>query len=428
MLLVITVVFFGLILLGMPIGFTLGIAAFAGFLMMGNLEMLALIPQRFFSGMDLFPLMAIPFFILAGEIMNKSLITLRLVKFSNPLIGHLRGGLGHVNIMASIFMAGVSGSAVADTSALGSMLIPAMEKEGYPRKYSAAITAASSIIGPIIPPSIIMVVYGSLTGVSIAGLFAGGIIPGVGMGILLMAMNHIISKRRNFPKREKRASLKEMIAGFRQAALALVAPIIIVGGILGGIFTPTESAAVAVGYCFFVGFFVFRTLKLKDIPPLLFATARTTGITFVIVAFAASLAWILTSEQVPQIIATQLFQISHNKYVILIIINIFLLIVGMFMDVIAALIILGPVLAPVVQALGIHPIHFGVIMSINLCMALVTPPVGACLFVACSISRVSMEDITMELLPFILFAGILLAIVTFIPAVTLTIPRLFGLG
>ena len=246
MLTVVGIVFFVLILLGMPIGFTLGLSALAGFLTLGDLNLLKLIPQRFFSGMDLFPLMAIPFFILAGEIMNKSLITERLVNFSNCLIGHLRGGMGHVNIMASIFMAGVSGSAVADTSALGSMLIPAMEKEGYTRQYSAAITAASSIIGPIIPPSIVMVIYGSMAGVSIAGLFAAGIIPGFGMGLLLMLMNYTISKKRGFPKRERHASIKEIAATFRRAGWALVAPVIIVGGILGGIFTPTESAAVAV--------------------------------------------------------------------------------------------------------------------------------------------------------------------------------------
>ena len=255
MLILLAVVFFGLILLGMPVGFALGLSALAGFLYMGDLSFLSLIPQQFFSGMDLFPLMAIPFFILAGEIMNKSEITGRLVDFSSSLIGHLRGGTGHVNIMASIFMAGVSGSAVADTSALGAMLIPAMEKEGYPRHYSAAITAASSIIGPIIPPSIIMVVYGSLTGVSIAALFAGGIAPGLLMGFLLMAMNYYISAKRRYPKRETRAGFQEVMKNFRRAGVALIAPLIIVGGILGGIFTATEAAALAVGYCFFIGFF-----------------------------------------------------------------------------------------------------------------------------------------------------------------------------
>ena len=428
MLTVVGIVFFVLILLGMPIGFTLGLSALAGFLTLGDLNMLKLIPQRFFSGMDLFPLMAIPFFILAGEIMNKSLITERLVNFSNSLIGHLRGGMGHVNIMASIFMAGVSGSAVADTSALGAMLIPAMEKEGYTRQYGAAITAASSIIGPIIPPSIVMVIYGSMTGVSIAGLFAGGIVPGLGMGLLLMLMNYTISKKRGFPKRERHASIKEVASNFRRAGWALVAPMIIVGGILGGIFTPTESAAVAVGYCFIVGFFVLKTLKLRHMPELLFKTARITGMTFVIVAFAASLAWILTCEQVPQMLVKQLLGISTNKYVILIIVNIFLLVVGMFMDVIASLIILSPILAPVMAALGVDPIHFGIVITINLCLALVTPPVGGCLFVASGIAGVSIEKITREIWPFIIAATILLALVTFIPAITLTIPRLFGLA
>ena len=316
---------------------------------------------------------------------------------------------------------------MADTSALGAMLIPAMEKEGYPRSYSAAITAASSIIGPIIPPSIIMVVYGSLTGVSIAALFAGGIIPGLLMGIMLMIMNYYLSAKNNFPQRETRAGFREIFRTFRRAGVALIAPLIIVGGILGGIFTATEAAALAVGYCFFIGFFVLRTLKLKDVPDLLFNTVKISGVTFIIVACAAPLAWFLTNEQIPQMVAEQMLKITSNKLLLLLIINAFLLLVGLFMDVVASMIILSPILAPMAYTLGVHPIHFGIIITINLCLALVTPPVGACLFVACGVARISMEQIVRRIMPFIVVSIILLLMVTYIPQLTLWIPQLLHL-
>ena len=329
---------------GMPIGFALGATALFVFLKMDIPVLLNMVPQRFFAGLDMFTLMAMPFFILAGQIMNKSGITTRLVNFSNILVGHLRGGLAHANIVASIFFAGMTGAAVSDTAAIGTMLIPAMVEDGYDKDFSAAVTAASSIIGPTIPPSNMMVIYGSLMSVSIAGLFAAGILPGLLLGFILMILSGYISMKRNYPKKDKMATVMEMGRGFKEAIPALLMPLIILGGILSGMFTPTEAAAIAVAYAFIAGFFVFKTLKIRDIPELLEQTARTTGVVFLIIASASILGWILASERVPEQIAQTFLSVSNNKFFILLMINILMLIVGMFMDIAAALVILGPIL------------------------------------------------------------------------------------
>jgi len=405
--------FFIMLFAGMPIGFVLGATALFLFLKMDMPILLNMVPQRFFAGLDMFTLMAMPFFILAGQIMNKSGITTRLVSFANVLVGHLRGGLAHANIVASIFFSGITGAAVSDTAAIGTMLIPAMVEDGYDKDFSAAVTAASSIIGPTIPPSSIMVVYGALMQVSIAGLFAAGIVPGLLLGFILILLAGYISLRRGYPKKERRATLLEMLKAFKEAFLALLMPIIILGGILSGVFTPTEAAAIAVAYAFIVGLFVFKTVKLKDIPELLEQTARTTGVVFLIIGSASILGWILASERVPEQIAQAFLNISHNKFVILLLINILMLIVGMFMDIAAALVILGPILHPLAVSLGVAPIHFGIIMVLSLNIALMTPPVGACLFVACGISKLSLEAISKAIWPFIVAEVIVLFIITF---------------
>ncbi len=410
----------------MPIGFTIGSVALFAIYQMDMPVMFNMVPQRFFAGLDMFTLMAMPFFILAGQIMNKSGITHRLVNFANVLVGHLRGGLAHANIIASIFFAGMTGAAVSDTAAIGTMLIPAMVEDGYDKDFSAAVTASSSIIGPTIPPSNMMVIYGSLMGVSIAGLFAAGFVPGILLGLMLMLLSGYISKKRGYPKNEKRSSFKEMIFAFWDAILALLMPVIILGGILSGVFTPTEAAAIAVAYAFFVGKFVFKSLKMKDIPELLEQTARTTGVVFLIIASASILGWIFASERVPEQIAAMFLQISNNKYIILLLINILMLIVGMFMDIAAALVILGPILHPLAVNMGVPPIQFGIIMVLSLNVALMTPPVGACLFVVSGITNLSLEQISKAIWPFIVVEVIALFAITFIEPISMFFPRLLG--
>ena len=372
-----SVIFFGLLLLGAPIGFALGITAVVSLAKMAGISaipqllnpgsdmfLMKMVSQRFYAGLDMFTLMAMPFFIFAGAIMNKTGITHRLVKFSNVLVGHLQGGLAHANIVASIFFAGMTGAAVSDTAAIGTMLIPAMVDDGYDKDFSAAVTAASSIIGPTIPPSNMMVIYGSLMSVSIAGLFAAGFVPGLLLGFFLMIISGYISMKRGYPK-SQRSGLKEILIATKDAIIPLLMPVIILGGILSGMFTPTEAAAVAVAYAFIIGFFVLKTLKLRDIPELLYQTGKTTGVVFLIIGSASIIGWILTMERVPETIAAAFLAVSDNPNVILFLILILMLIVGMFMDIAAALIILGPILHPIaVNNLGIHPIHFGIIMCI----------------------------------------------------------------
>ncbi len=421
------IVFFLLLLMGTPIAFAVGVTAVLAFLQMDAPHLMTMVPQRFYSGVDLFALMAMPFFMLAGDIMNRIEITHRLVRLANALVGHIRGGLAHVNIMVSIFFAGLTGAAVSDTAALGTMLIPSMEREGYDRGFAAAVTAASSIIGPIIPPSIIAVIYGSLMRVSIAGLFAAGIVPGVLVGIILMVFSGVISKKRNYPIGEKRASLQEIGVSAKGAIIPILMPLIILGGILGGVFTPTEAAAVAVLYALVVGFFFYRNLKLKDIPDLLYQMVRSNGSVFIILASAAILGWILSMHQVPAMVGGAILNITENPILVMLIMNALMLVLGMFMDMTAGIIILGPILHPLAVSLGVHPLHFGIIMIVNLNIALMTPPLGACLFVASGISRLSLEKISREILPFILAVLAALLLITFVPAISLTLPRLLGL-
>jgi tripartite ATP-independent transporter DctM subunit len=423
----ITITFMILIAVGMPIGFVLGVSALAAMLKMELPSVLQLVPQRYFAGVDMFTLMAMPFFILAGEIMNKTGITTRLVKFSNVLVGHLQGGLAHANILASVFFAGITGAAVSDTAAIGSMLIPAMVDEGYDKDFSAAVTASSSIIGPTIPPSNIMVIYGAFMQVSIAGLFLAGIVPGLLVAVALMILTARISKKRGYPVGERRATFREIAVAFREALVALLMPAIILGGILSGIFTPTEAAAVAVAYSMILGFFVYRNLTLRDMWAIFMKMARTTGVVFLVIAAASILGWVLTIEQIPEKVAALMLSVSTNKWVVMGMILLLLLFIGMFMDIAAALIILGPILHPLAVKIGFHPLHFGIIMVLALNIALMTPPVGACLFVACGISKLTIEQLSREIFPFILVVVAVLLLITVVPEIPLFLPRLMGM-
>ena len=416
-------VFLICMVLGVPIAFCLGITAAVSLI---SLDMpLRVVAQRIFTGMDSFPLMAVPFFVLAGDLMNYGGTTIRLVRFSNALVGWIRGGLAHTNIVASMFLAGISGSAVADASAIGGILIPGMTKEGYDVEFSAAVTASASTMGPIIPPSILMVIYGVTTGVSIGALFAAGFIPGVLIGFSLMAVAYFIARKRNYPKLPM-ISLSGFFIALKKATFALIAPIIILGGILLGVFTPTEAAAVAVAYAFFVGVFVFRELRLANIPGILVQSGITTSVLLLVIGTANVLAWVLSAEQIPQKIAEAMLGISNNPYWILLLINLFLLVVGMFMESGAAIIILAPVLSQVAQTVGLNPLHFGFVMVLNLVLGLLTPPLGVCLFVACSIARIPLTALVKAIFPFLMVEVVVLFLVSYFPWLALWIPKLLG--
>lgn len=419
-------IFLALMILGLPIVFALILAPAVSLMVEGKDIFLTLLVQRLYNGIDSFPLMAVPFFILAGEIMNVGKITQNLVNFSKAMIGHVRGGLAQVNILSSILFAGLSGSAVADTSALGSMLIPAMEKNGYSRKFSAAVTAASSVIGPIIPPSGLMILYAFVMNVSVGGLFAAGMIPGLMVGGGLMGITWYISKKRNYPVANRRATFKERVQATRLAFWPLLTPIILIGGILTGIFTPTEAAAVAAGYAFIVSLFVTRTLKFNELPKVFKDAAISSGVILFLVGAAVSFSSVVSLSGAPGYLTKLVISISDNPLVLLFMINILLFIVGMFLDAGPAILILGPILGPVVTGMGVDPLHFAVVMCVNVTVGLATPPMGLVLFVAASLSKESIEKITMEILPFLAVEVAVIFMITFFPQLCLFIPHALG--
>jgi tripartite ATP-independent transporter DctM subunit len=412
--------------LGLPVFF--GLIAAPGILLWlnGQERDITLLYRNVYNGMDSFPLMAIPFFMMAGELMNRAGITLRLVEFSQAMIGHLRGGLAHVNVMSSMLFAGLSGSAVADVSALGSMLIPAMEKQGYSRRFAAAITAASSIIGPIIPPSGIMIIYAYVMGESVAALFLAGIVPGLLIGLSLMLVIWLMADRYGLPAATRRATWAERGQATTKAIWPLLTPVIILGGILGGIFTPTEAAAIAVGYAVFIGLFVLRTLKLSDMPDILIRSGITSAVVLLLVGAAMAFKTVASLAHTPEILAAFILGLSDNPYVLLFLINILLFIVGMFLDAGPAIIILGPILGPIFVELGVNSVHFAIIMAVNLTVGLLTPPMGLVLFVTSSVSGLRVETVAKAAMPFLLVEVAVIFLLTYFPALTLTVPRLFG--
>ena len=428
MLVFIGILFIFLLLIGIPIAFVVGIISLIAFLLLGQPLLLSVVAQRMFTGLDMFTIMAIPFFFLAAEVMKESKMTQDIVDFVDACVGSIRGGLAHVNIVASVFFAGITGSAISDVAALGSILIPTMEEAGYGKKFATAITVSSSIIGPIIPPSIMMVLYGAIMQVSIAGLFLGGLIPGFIFAIMLMILVYFFSVtgRYEIPEPKKSFSLKIFLNEFKKGTLALAMPAIILGGILSGVFTPTEAAAVASIYAFIVGFLIKRTFKIKNVPEIFKKVSINTSIVFMVLATASIFSWYLGLERIPQMIADAFIQLSENPYIILFLINILLIIVGMFMDIGAAVIVMAPIFAPTVVSLGVHPLHFGIVMVINLLIGLTTPPVGPCIFAASGITGLKIEDISIALIPFYIVQLALLFVITYIPALTLFLPRFFG--
>lgn len=420
--------FLVLLMLGSPVFFAMLGAPGIMLFVEGMERDAALMYRNVYNGVDSFPLMAIPFFMLAGELMNQGGITLRLVQFSQSLIGHLRGGLAHVNILSSMLFAGLSGSAVADTSALGSMLIPAMVKNGYTRRFATAVTAASSVIGPIIPPSGIMIIYAYVMEVSVAALFAGGIIPGVLVGFGLMAVVAAMAKAKDFPVAGKKATWLERWHAFTKAILPLMTPVIILGGILGGVFTPTEAAAVAAGYAMVIGLFVLRSLKFSDLPRIFMKSAMTSSVVLLLVGAAMAFKTVVSLSHVAEELAIWMLALTSDPLLMLLLINLLLFIVGMFLDAGPAIIILGPILGPIFLSIGVDPIHFAIIMSVNLTVGLATPPMGLVLFVASSVSGEKVETISKAILPFLAVEIVVIFMITYIPAISMFMPRLLGLA
>ena len=418
--------FLALLLVGLPVFFALLAAPGILLWLNGQERDMALLYRNVYNGMDSCPLMAIPFFMLAGELMNRGGITARLVEFAQAMMGHLRGGLAHVNVLSSMLFAGLSGSAVADTSAIGSMLIPAMEKQGYSRRFSAAITAASSVIGPIIPPSGIMIIYAYVMGESVAALFLAGIVPGILVGVGLMLMVSWMADRYDFPVATRRYSWPERGRASLKAFFPLLTPVIILGGILGGVFTPTEAAAVAVGYAIFIGLFVMKSLRIGDLPEVLARAATTSAVVLLLVGAAMAFKTVVSLSHAPETLAAFVLSISDNPLILLFLINLLLFIVGMFLDAGPAIIILGPILGPIFVSMGVDPVHFAIIMSVNLTVGLATPPMGLVLFVASSVSGERVENIARAIVPFLLVEVAAIFLVTYIPAISMTIPRLTG--
>ena len=480
------------LMIGMPVVFALLAAPGIMLWATGAERDITLMYRNVYNGMDSFPLMALPFFMLAGEVMNRGGITGRIVEFSQAFMGHLRGGLAHVNILSSMLFAGLSGSAVADTSALGSTLIPAMERNGYTRRFAAAITAASSVIGPIIPPSGIMIIYAYVMGESVAALFLAGIVPGVLVGVGLMVMVRLLADRYDLPKAERIvAKAREMrptefwasfvllrlnlsfvlylvavglmaLAGIdlevnvwlalvvfalpahlilmrwrravshdfrlvcKRAVAPLQTPIIILGGILAGIFTPTEASAIAVAYALVVSFFVLRSMTVGDLSGVLARSAMASAAVLLLVGAAVAFKTVVSLSHAPETMSAFILGLSENPLTLLFLINVLLFVVGMFLDAGPAIIILGPILGPVFVDLGVHPVHFAIIMSVNLTVGLATPPMGLVLFVASTVSGEKVETISKAILPFLAVEVVVIFLITYIPAISMTVPRLAG--
>lgn len=414
--------FFTMVILRVPITFCLGISSIlAGMYCNVSLPILA---QAMVRGVNSFSLLAIPFFILSGEIMGHGGMSMRMVRLANALIGHVQGGLAHVNILASTFFGGISGSSVADTSSNGSILIPMMVQKGYGADYSVAVTITSSVQGILIPPSHNMIIYSLVAGsVSVSALFLAGLVPGLLLGLGLMVISHIIAVKRNYPLGE-RVDRKEKIAAFKDSFLGLFTFVIVVVGVVTGFYTATEAAAVAALWAFLITFFVYRDVPLRDFPVILKSALRTIAIVVALIGASNVFGWMLAYLKVPAMATQALLSISDNKYVILLVINVLLLFLGCIMDMAPLILITTPILLPVIYKIGVDPVHFGVIMMLNLGMGLLTPPVGSTLFVGCAIGKISIEELSKIMIPFYFTMFIVLMIITYIPFVVMTLPRL----
>jgi len=416
----------GLLAIGMPVAYTLGLVSVIGALLI-DLPLDAVMIQ-IASGVNKFSLLAIPFFVLAGAIMAEGGIAHRLVNFAAVFVGFIRGGLSLVNVLASTFFGAISGSSVADTASIGTVLIPEMEKNGYPRSFATAVTCSGSVQAILIPPSHNAVIYSLAAGgsVSIAALFVAGVMPGIFLGATMMSMCLYFARRRNFPK-GKAVPFREALKIVREATWGLLTVVIILGGILSGIFTATESASIACIWAFFVTMFIYRDYKWSQLPVLVHRTVKTVTIVMILIGFAASFGYILTLMQIPMKITAFFAALSENRYVILLAINVMLLMLGTLMDMAPLILILTPILLPVVTSIGVDPVHFGMIMMINLGVGLITPPVGSVLFVGSAVANLSIEKVTRAMMPFYLGLLAVLMVITYVPEISIWLPRLAGL-
>ncbi len=412
------------LLLGIPLFICLLLAAVVGFYFVDFSLAFRMLPQQFFGGINSFSLMAIPLFIFAGNLMNSSGLTSQLIRLANSLVGHLRGGLGYVNVVSSVFFAGVNGSAVADTSALGSLLVPAMKKEGYSTSYAAGLTAASSLIGPIIPPSIFMILYASLTNTSVGDLFLAGVIPGLLMGGAFVVMNYLYVRKAGIESLTDRASLKAILSALWFSTPALIAPFIIVASIVFGFVTPTESGALIVAYALILGG-LNRSLNWQKLRLAIVDTAILSGSIFVIIAASAVISWLLAYAQLPNKLVNYLAPFQDNPTLVLLVISLITFFIGMLMEEVSALMLLTPVFFPVAMASGIDPIHFGVVITVNITIALITPPMGACVFVAAAVSKLDITKMFKSIWPFVLVAMTAQVFVICFPSLTLVLPSIF---
>ncbi len=416
--------FFVLLLLGMPVVFAMGLASVVFLVLFGQGLPLTVIPHQLVAGVDNFPLLAIPFFFLAGELMNAAGITQRLVAFSTALVGHIRGGLAYVVIITNIIMAGFSGTALADASATGSVLIPAMKREGYDPEFAAAVTSAAATIGPIIPPSIPMIIYAVIAEASVGSLFLAGVIPGLLMGLYLFATVYYISKRRGYPVQE-RSGLADLWRTSRRAFWAIMAPVIILGGIITGIVTPTEAGVLAVIYSLLVGAFIHRELRLTDLPRIFCHTAVGTGVIMIIVGASGIMGWLVANLRIGDVVVGGVTALTQSPWAILLLLNIFFLLVGCLMDPLAGMLIFIPVLLPLIKHVHIDPIHFGLVVVLNLMIGLLTPPVGYLLYMSAEMAEVPVERVIREVTPLLLALLAVLAISTYWPALVMVLPNAF---
>jgi C4-dicarboxylate transporter, DctM subunit len=421
--LLIFLVLIGLILVGVPVAVSMGLTAVGTFLIMGQPDILTMVPQRMYASTTSFTLLAIPFFILAGNLMNTGGITERIFRFARALVGHIWGGLGQVNVIASMIFSGMSGAAVADAAGLGMIEMKAMKDNGYDWRFSAAITAASSTIGPVIPPSIPLVIYGFLTEVSVGRLFLAGVIPGVLMGLALMIAVYFVSRKRNYP-RDKRAPLREIVLSGKAAALPLLTPVIIVGGILSGQFTPTEASVVACLWALFLGLFIYRSISIKELPKIFWETLTHTVRIMFIIATAGFFGWLLILHRIPVEVITGLTALSNTPELVMLIIIGVLLVFGCFLEGIAVLLITIPIFQKVIVHFSFDPVQFGIVMTLASMIGLLTPPVGMCLYAVSSITGLSIGELTKEIWPYLLGIFIVLLAVAFIPQISLWLPNM----
>ena len=424
MIYIISVVLFTSLLMSVPIAVSLGMASLVGLYSLSP-DLLVLAPQKFLAGINSFTLLAIPMFILAGTIMGSGGIAARIVNFCLIFVGRVRGGLGFVVILSTMFFSGVCGSASADTAAIGSTTMPEMLKRKYPKPFATALLAASGATASIIPPSIDLIIIGIVSGISIGGLFAAGILPGIFNGLALMCLCFYFSKKLDLPVTEK-TSLNEKLKIFKEGILAIFMPVIILGGILGGIFTPTEASAVAVIYGFVVSMFVYKEMGWKELPAIFLQAAKLTGIVMLVLSMASCFSFVLAFERIPHLIAQFIVTFADNWIVFVICVNVLFFLLGMIMDALPAIIILMPILVPAGIELGMEPIHIGIFVATNVSLSLFTPPVGVCLYVACGLSKLPIEAVFKPLLPFIFVLLLTLLTISYVPQITLFIPKLLG--